>query len=74
MSIRWREVAKFFAGVTFSETVGHWWLGVWGGEYLPWKFGSYVFTKDMNTAAMVVWPAVCLTLVWIAWVRKPRAA
>lgn len=73
MSIRWREVAKFVAGYTFAETLGHWWLGVWGGEHLPWKIGSYVFTKDMNTVAMIAWPAACVALVWVGWLRKPSA-
>ncbi len=70
MAFRAREAAKFLAGFAFNETMGHWWLGLWGGDHLPWKVGSYVFTKDMNTAAMVIWPVACVALAWWGWRRR----
>ncbi|MBL9001895.1 MAG: hypothetical protein JNK25_12245 [Phycisphaerae bacterium] len=68
-----REVAKFLSGIAFSETVGHWWLGIWGGHMLPWEFGWFTFTRTFNTFAMIVWPIVLISLVWFAWLRTPSS-
>ncbi|MFZ9689481.1 MAG: hypothetical protein ACO3DS_06545 [Phycisphaerales bacterium] len=71
MQSRSRDVAKFLAGIAFSESVGHLWLGIWGQDMLPWSFGSFTFTSTMNAVAMVAWPAVLVALVWFAWFREP---
>jgi len=73
MKIRAREIAKFLSGIAFHETLGHWWLGIWGKDMLPWKFSWFTFTNDMNNVCMVVWPVVFIALVWCAWLRKPYA-
>ena len=72
MQLRTREVAKFLSGIAFHETIGHWWLGIWGKDLLPWKFSWFTLTSTINTVAMVIWPIVFIALVWFAWLRKPR--
>jgi hypothetical protein len=71
MQLRVREVAKLCSGIAFHETLGHWWLGIWGQHMLPWTFGWFTFTSTINTVAMVLWPIVFLALVWFAWLRVP---
>lgn len=73
MHSRSREIAKFLSGIAFSETLGHWWLGIWGQHMLPWRFGSFTFTSTMNTFSMVAWPIVLIVLIWFAWFRRPVA-
>jgi hypothetical protein len=70
MSTSMREVAKFLSGIAANETLGHWWLGIWGKHLLPMQLGWFAWTDTMNTFAMVFWPIVLVTLVWYAWVRK----
>lgn len=70
MSTRSQEVAKFLAGIAASETLGHWWLGIWGGNVLPPKLPWFTFTSTMNTFAMIAWPVVLAALLYYAWVRK----
>jgi len=74
VQLRTREVAKFLSGIAFHETIGHWWLGLWGKDLLPWKFSWFTFTSTVNTVAMVIWPIVFIALVWFAWLRKPGAS
>lgn len=73
MSATSREVAKFLSGIAFNETLGHWWLGVWGKDMLPWEFSWFTFTSEMNTGCMVVWPVLLFSLVWYAWLGKSVA-
>lgn len=73
MSATSREVAKFLSGIAFHETLGHWWLGIWGKDMLPWEFSWFTFTSEMNTACMVVWPVLFLSLAWYAWLGKSVA-
>lgn len=73
MQLRIREGAKFLSGIAFSETLGHWWLGIWGQHMLPWEFSWFTLTSTINTVAMVLWPIVFIALVWFAWLRKPGA-
>ena len=70
MTTRTREIAKFLSGIAFHETLGHWWLGTWGKEMLPWKLSWFTFTTAMNNACMVVWAVMFVALVWFGWVRK----
>ncbi len=65
-----REVAKFLSGIAFNETVGHWWLGIWGRDLLPWDFGSFTFTNTMNQTCMVVWPLILGACIWLGWLKK----
>jgi hypothetical protein len=69
---RSREAAKFLAGVAANETIGHWWLGLWGRELLPLKLPWFSFTERANTIVMIVWPIVLIGLVYYAWMRKAR--
>ena len=69
-----KEGGKFLSGIAFSETVGHWWLGIWGQHMLPWDFGWFTFTSSINTFAMILWPIVLVALVWFSWLRKPRCS
>lgn len=72
MSSRAREFAKFFAGVAAQETIGHWWLGLWGRDLLPMKFAWFTFTPMLNTFAMVLWPLLLVALVYYAWLCRDR--
>lgn len=73
MSARSREFSKFLSGIAFHETVGHWWLGIWGTSLLPWKTTWFTFTADMNTVAMIAWPIVFMVLVWYGWGHERTA-
>lgn len=66
-----REVAKFLSGIAFSETIGHWWLGIWGQHMLPWRSGWFTFTSTANHIAMIIWPTLLVAIIWFAWLRKP---
>jgi hypothetical protein len=66
-----REIAKFLAGYAGAETIGHWWMGIWGRHLLPIDLGWFTFTPAVNTFAMVIWPVALLVLVYVGWVRNP---
>lgn len=70
MSATSREFAKFLSGIAFNETLGHWWLGIWGKDMFPWEFPWFTFTNEMNTACIVVWPVLFFSLAWYAWCGK----
>lgn len=65
-----RDWAVYLAGVSTSETLGHWWLGVWGKDLLPLAVGPWTVTADANVWFMVAWPAVLLGAAWYAWFRR----
>lgn len=65
-----KEFAKFFAGIAAEETLVHWWLGIWGRDFLPMKFSWFTFTEQWNYGFMAVWPAVLAMLVYYAWIRS----
>jgi hypothetical protein len=69
-----RETAKFLSGYAAAETLGHWWMGIWGGDLLPMTIGGFVFTPTLNTYCMIAWPIVLMTLVYFAWIHKGRRA
>ena len=68
-----KEFAKFFAGIAASETIGHWWLGIWGGDLLPMKLSWFTFTSALNMFAMAFWPMLLAALVYYAWLRQAPA-
>ncbi len=74
MSNRAGEIAKFCSGIAAHETVGHWWLGLWGRDLLPFRFAGITFTAEYNMIFMALWPAVLAVLVYYAWCRKPASA
>lgn len=65
-----REIAKFLSGIAANETLGHWWLGIWGQSLLPMKLGWFEFTSRMNVWCMVAWPVVLVALVWMGWGKR----
>jgi hypothetical protein len=69
-----QEIAKFLAGYAGAETIGHWWMGIWGRQLLPIDMGWFTFTRDLNTLAMAAWPVVLAALVYFAWFHKARPA
>jgi hypothetical protein len=69
---RAQQAAMFFAGITAWETLGHWWLGTWGQELLPFRVGGFEFTATHNYVMMVVWPALTFVLAWYAWFKPAR--
>jgi hypothetical protein len=72
MSGTGREIAKFFAGFAANETIGHWWIGIWGSSLLPLKIGGITFTSTFNLVCMVFWPIALALLVYVGWFRKPH--
>ena len=74
MSGATREIAKALSGYAAAETIGHWWMGIWGRHLLPLDMGWFTFTPALNTFAMIIWPLVLAALVYYAWFHKPRPA
>ncbi|HEY3244378.1 MAG TPA: hypothetical protein VGM03_13615 [Phycisphaerae bacterium] len=68
-----RDIAKFLAGFAANETIGHWWVGIWGTDLFPMKIGGFTFTSTINTFAMIVWPIVLIALVYYAWFYKGQS-
>lgn len=64
--------AMFLAGIAADETIGHWWLGTFGRDMLPMQVGALTVTSTLNTAMMVIWPALLVLSIWFAWFRKGR--
>ena len=69
---RGQQAAMFLAGITAWESLGHWWLGIWGQEYLPFTFAGYEFTANHNYVMMAVWPILTAILVWVAWFKPAK--
>jgi len=67
-----RDIAKVLTGLALHETLGHWWLGIWGGHLLPLKIMGIEFTQTFNTYCMIAWPIVLMVLVYFAWLRQER--
>lgn len=65
---QFKEVAKFFAGVTAWEAVVHAALGL--GDALPITLLGFTLTPAINTVQIVVPAAVSLALAYYAWFRK----
>ena len=74
MSSVTREVAKVLCGYAGAETIGHWWMGIWGRHLLPMDLGWFTFTPGFNAVAMIAWPLVLAALVYFAWFTKAEAA
>lgn len=66
--IKWKEVAKFFAGVAANQTLTHGAFALSGD--LPLRILGVVYTREFNTLAMIFWLIVLVALVYYAWVRK----
>jgi hypothetical protein len=73
MNTRIRNVAIFVAGIAADETVGHWWLGLWGRNLLPLKLGWFTFTPELNWFAMAFWPVLLAAIVYFVWCRRRPA-
>ena len=67
-----RDIVLVLVGIVANETLGHWWLGTFGKELLPMKFGPWNITTDVNVGFMIAWPIALAVLVWYAWFRKER--
>ena len=74
MSSVTREIAKFLSGYAAAETLGHWWMGIWGRHLLPMDVGWFTFTTTFNTFAMIFWPVVLAALVYMGWFRTAEPA
>ena len=69
-----RDIAKVLCGYAGAETIGHWWMGVWGRHLMPMEMGWFTFTPAFNTFAMIAWPLVLAALVYFAWFYKTGSA
>lgn len=72
MSRSTRDIVVFFAGIAAWETLGHWWLGLFGQDLLPMNLGWFTWTQPMNLVTMVVWPVVFVALAYMAWFRREK--
>lgn len=70
--IKWKEVAKFFAGVAANQTLTHGAFALKGD--LPLEILGISYTRELNVAAVIFWLIVLVVLVYSAWVRKSRTA
>lgn len=66
--IKWKEVAKFFAGVAGNQTLTHGVFALMGD--LPLKILGVTYTRELNIGAMMFWLIVLVLLVHYAWIRK----
>lgn len=66
--IKWKEVAKFFAGVAANQTLTHGAFALKGD--LPLPILGITYTRELNTGAMIFWLIVLVVLVYYAWIRK----
>lgn len=66
--IKWKEVAKFFAGVAANQTLTHGAFALKGD--LPLTILGVTYTRELNVGAMVFWLIVLVVLVYFAWIRK----
>jgi len=69
-----RDWAIYVAGIATTETVGHWWLGIWGTDLLPLKVGPWTVTPDANAWFMAAWPVVLLGAAWFALTRREQGS
>lgn len=64
---KWKEVAKFFAGLTAWEAMAHASLLLSGST--PAIFG-FTLTPTINTIQVVVPAIVSVALAYYAWIKK----
>lgn len=73
MKLSARDILILVTGIAAHESIGHWWLGIWGREMLPIKLGRITFTAEWNTFAMIAWPIALVPLVYFGWWRRAPA-
>lgn len=66
--IKWKEVAKFFAGVAANQTLTHGAFALSGD--LPLRILGIVYTREFNIAAMIFWLIMLIVLVYYAWMKR----
>lgn len=66
--VKWKEVAKFAAGITFWEFIVHLSLGL--SNSLPLNILGFTITRELNTVQIIVPLVVSLALIYYAWIRK----
>lgn len=64
----WKEIAKFFAGLTAWEAIVHASLGLSGN--LPVTFWGITVTPALNTVQIIVPVSVSILLAYYAWGNK----
>lgn len=66
--IKWKEVAKFFAGVAANQTLTHGVFALKGD--LPLQILGVTYTRELNIVAVIFWLIVLVVLVYYAWIRR----
>lgn len=64
----YKEFAKFFAGVTAWEAIGHIFFGLSG--ILPITILGITLTPELNTFQIIVPALVSMVLIYFAWFKK----
>ena len=67
-----REVAKFFAGVTAWEALTH--AAFAASGVLPFKLCGVTLTPKLNMAQIVIPAMTSAALIYIGWIRTPTTA
>ena len=65
---QFKEVAKFFSGVTAWEAIAHAFLAL--SDVLPITIFGFTLTPAINTVQIIVPAVVSLTLAYYAWFRR----
>lgn len=65
---KWKEVTKFFSGVTAWESVAHASLALSG--LLPITVFGFTLTPTINTIQITIPAIVSVVLAYYAWIKK----
>lgn len=63
-----KELAKFFSGLTAWEAVVH--ASLWLGGALPVTILGFTITPALNTIQIIVPAAVSIALGYYGWIKK----
>jgi len=66
--VNWKEIAKFFAGVTLWESVVHASLELSG--LLPLTILGFSLNRTINTMQIIIPLIVSVVLAYYAWIKK----
>jgi hypothetical protein len=66
--VNWKEMAKFFSGLTAWEAIVHTSLGL--GGVLPITLFGITITPTINTIQVIIPAIVSVLLAYYAWIKK----
>jgi len=66
--VKWKEIAKFAAGLTLWESIVHASLEL--GDLLPLNILGFTLTRTINTIQIILPLIISVLLAYYAWIRK----